>query len=323
MGLFRTPTTHGDMVSCISKLYNALVNLDEVWDKQSHPEDYERFLAGGGWSDPQDLHAVSLCIHNALMKLHTRGVQGPMLRLPGNFRQPAANDVDFTFGQRLYWTSFLLRRYKAHDNRFMCQNAVEAHVARIWSVLMLEPSFQKWWARLNAGQIINYLCKQPYFGVTSGNTHFYHPTAEEVQNCRNAGSTQVDATGIQQVQTQGPARSGSVSEKARSKRPGNEELGMEAGPPGKHLRAVPSVTIDRRNDSVHIGHEHLPSAPPPVSNYEAVGTEAGTGEEDPSLPQYLAGYVEDYSLLQDLAGDEEVDEAWWDIFLAEGADSGE
>jgi hypothetical protein len=133
-------------------IHDALVDVDTVWDIGSHPNDYKKFLPGGDWSNPKDLQAIAVYIYHIRRKVQSDGTTGPALRLPNPLRNPTSYDVDFTFGQRLHWIAFLLRHYKSYANRFMYQLGVEAYVARIWTVLLLDESFQAWWQSLNAKQ---------------------------------------------------------------------------------------------------------------------------------------------------------------------------
>jgi hypothetical protein len=120
-----------------------------------------------------------MSIFNVLRTVQKDGTTGLVLRLPGQLRQPLANDINFTFAQRLHWTTFLLRHYKSHANRFMCQIGVEAHIARIWSVLVLEESFRGWWNSLDNTQKADCLIRHPYLDVTYGGGRYCHPTPEE------------------------------------------------------------------------------------------------------------------------------------------------
>jgi hypothetical protein len=151
--IYRAPVTSEDFSGCIVKIHDALVGVDTVWDIGSHPNDYKKFLPGGDWSDSKDLQAMAVYVYYVLRKVQSDGTTGPALRLSGPSRNPTRPDVDFTFAQHLYWTTFLLRHYKSYANRFMCQLGVEAYVARIWTVLLLDKSFQAWWWQsLNAKQ---------------------------------------------------------------------------------------------------------------------------------------------------------------------------
>jgi hypothetical protein len=284
MGLFGVPINSEDFCACIAKIYNSLVEVDIVWDMDTHPADYKKFLRGGDWSNPRDLQAMSVSIFNVLRTVQKDGTTGPVLRLPGQLRQPMENDINFTFAQRLHWTTFLLRHYKSHANRFMCQIGVETHIARIWSVLVLEESFREWWKSLDNMQKADCLIRHPYLDVTYGGARYCHPTPEEAQSWRVAVQAQAISSG---VQPQGPQSAAQPSSTAIVKRPASEDLEAEAGPT-KVLRP------------------EIPSNAPPartLSSYNYIpGTEAGSGEGELSLPQG-DGVV--------------IDEAWMECLMTE------
>lgn len=76
-------------------------------------------------------------------------------------------DVAFNFHQRVHWTCFLLKHYKAYTDRFMSLVAPEAYAARIWSVLSRERSFRSWWQSLSDAEKAKRLYEAPYSGMTT------------------------------------------------------------------------------------------------------------------------------------------------------------
>ncbi|KAF1916512.1 hypothetical protein BDU57DRAFT_234434 [Ampelomyces quisqualis] len=190
MGNTGCPVTSGDAMYCVRKIYNALISVDAVWDKEIHSEDFIRFLDGGSWSDPKDLQAVTFHISGTLGGMHKGQQQGPPLQFP-DLREPMPQDVAFTFHQRLHWTCFLLKHYKAHANRFMCLVAVEAHVARIWSVLSRERSFRGWWLALTNEEKAKHLYEDPYAGMTYRDYPIAHPLSDNTRSLVAAGLGQL------------------------------------------------------------------------------------------------------------------------------------
>jgi hypothetical protein len=182
------PVTHGDFLRCVKKIHHCIITVDKVFDKETHPADLGKFLPGGECSNSKDLEAVSVRICYVIRDVHEHGTRQPPLRLPGAFRDPAVQDMVLTFYQRLHWTCFLLRHFKAYANRFMCQIAVEAHVARIWSVLSMESAFRGRWLRLDTQQKHNHMYVAPYMKMTSGDLPVTHPERAAPQS--SAGAVQ-------------------------------------------------------------------------------------------------------------------------------------
>lgn len=160
------PGTFADAEVCIKKVYNCLIHVNNVMDAKAHPEDLAKFLPGGDWSNPEDLEAAATSIVFAINRLHSLGQQETPLWLTGDLRNPMGEDYMFTFHQRLHWVCFLIQHWKSLANRFMCQIALEAHVARIWSLVCMQPGFLQWWQGLTDQERQHRMEVEPYQGMT-------------------------------------------------------------------------------------------------------------------------------------------------------------
>lgn len=80
MGNMGMPETKDNALCCTRKIYNALINLGAVWDKNSHPDAFKKFLPGGAWADPMDLQAITFIISVSLGAMHKDKQLGPPLR---------------------------------------------------------------------------------------------------------------------------------------------------------------------------------------------------------------------------------------------------
>lgn len=237
-GNWGVPSIPVDGQACLTKVYNALVNVDDVWDKETHRKEHDMFLVGGDWSGPKDLQATAAWIIQAITNVHEKGLSGrpgQQLRLPGVLMQYDIFDQDFTFQQRLHWTCFLMEHYKFHAHRFMMLTAVDAHVARIFSVLAMETSFLDWWLSKTDAEQTMHLTNLPYIDVTSGGVYLQHPSPADFARFK----TQVAP---QQTQAQAGNIPGATAPppRATGKRPVVKAPESEAGPSSKCRGPGPS-----------------------------------------------------------------------------------
>lgn len=76
-------------------------------------------------------------------------------------------DITFTFHQRLHWVCFLVAHRKSFANRFMCQVALEAHLARIWTLVYMQPEAMQWWQSTSEEVRWDWMEVQTYQQMTS------------------------------------------------------------------------------------------------------------------------------------------------------------
>jgi hypothetical protein len=86
-------------------------------------------------------------------------------------------DLTFTFHQRLHWVCFLLGHWKSFANRFMCQVALEAHVARICSLVCMQPDFMQWWQSPTDEVRQDWMEVEPYQHMTCFGLPVSHQTS--------------------------------------------------------------------------------------------------------------------------------------------------
>lgn len=142
-----------------------------MWDLGDWGNDARRFIAatdagGGLWgSHPADIEAIAHEVVSTCIDLHNRGATGlPMRRIPA-FIEHNQWDRNFTFAQRIYFMSLLLKHFKFHANQVMQSNMTSRYLARIFSTLVDQEQFQKWWGALPKETRALHLGQYPYDGV--------------------------------------------------------------------------------------------------------------------------------------------------------------
>lgn len=175
-GVYGGPITHLDLELYTSKVYNALVNIQEVWDKDDCPIHFEKFHAGGDCSNPRDLEATAILLVNQCIKIHRDGLTGFMFQRASS-APPHQYDIELTFPQRIHWVAFLLEHYKQHAFRVMCQLGVDSYLGCIWTFLMSQKQFNTWIRSLPTHERHFCLNEVPYAGITSNNLPVMHPIA--------------------------------------------------------------------------------------------------------------------------------------------------
>jgi hypothetical protein len=122
--------TPAEVRSNVAKVYNALIDIRNVWDGLTYPLERRSFQQGGQWSDENDLEAISHRVIAELRNLHLNGATSPGFRtLPGI--PYGLEDDNFSYHQRIYWVCFLLRHYKRHAGQFMKDIGISVFVATI------------------------------------------------------------------------------------------------------------------------------------------------------------------------------------------------
>jgi hypothetical protein len=145
------PQTEEDRLLYVKKIYDALVDTDNVFDDAAFPTDKGRFQAGYGvWgTDPACIEAVAHEVVKICMSLHDRGATGVALgRFPA-LKQLHEADKKFTFPQRIHFMALLFRHFKFHANHVMQSNLTMQYAARIWSTLSEIPGFLGRWDHMS------------------------------------------------------------------------------------------------------------------------------------------------------------------------------
>jgi hypothetical protein len=76
MGEYGLSMNSSDVLKCVGKIYDALIDLGTVWDQASNPNVFDKFKPGGEWSNPKDLEASAFAILHSLVSLHKHGLTG-------------------------------------------------------------------------------------------------------------------------------------------------------------------------------------------------------------------------------------------------------
>jgi hypothetical protein len=161
------PQTEEDRLPYVKKIYDALVDTDNVFDSGIFPNDKNRFDAVHGvWgTKPACIEAVAHRVVETCMTLHDKGATGLALGHFPALRRLNQADKVFTFAQRIHFMSLLLRHFKFHANHVMDSNLTMQYLARIWSTLWELPGFQMRWNHLNPVLQNQWLHKDPYQNV--------------------------------------------------------------------------------------------------------------------------------------------------------------
>jgi len=275
-GYIQLTGDRNDMSKCIGKIYNALIDLEMVWDRNAKPHNFAKFRPGGKWSNPKDLKAISFSILNKLIKFHRHGLARVAFR-GTDVPQPAPFDLNFTFLQRLQFVTFLLRRFKGHANQFMTQALNDVRVAMIWSVLMKEKAFKVYWEQLPDLQKDLWVWTFPYSDVTVNDEAI---SWEEAQRVVVGVLSQSHPVAPQsQQEAFAPAPTPARWSTAAGKRPAVDDLETEAGSSSRPRMAAPQYgQPEQYKDLPQIPHFDGPGDVHPPTGSEP--SQAETGEDE-------------------------------------------
>jgi hypothetical protein len=161
------PQTQDDRFPYVKKVYDAMIAIDNVLDKQAWSGDAHKFRSFDGvWGmAPADIEAVAHQVVDVCADIHNRGVSGLALGHYHGLKQLTHADRSFTFAQRIHWMALLLRHFKFHANLIMTSSLTTQFLARIWSTLWELVQFQTWWGGLAAAVKHHHLYVLPYQGV--------------------------------------------------------------------------------------------------------------------------------------------------------------
>ena len=168
------PTTSQDRLPYVKKIYDAIIDLDNILDLTSEKIDAMNFYAWDGvWgTKPAAIEAIAHEIVDICVDLHTRGASGLTLGYQATERTP--QDIGFTFAQRIYFMGMLLRHFKFAANMAMTSTFTQQYLARIWSTLLDRVEFVRWWASLSPEGRRQHNDVEPYVDVPAD-----APTAAE------------------------------------------------------------------------------------------------------------------------------------------------
>jgi hypothetical protein len=161
------PQTEEDRLPYVKKIYDALVDIDNVFDGTPFPTDKGRFQAGYGvWgTDPACVEAVAHEVVEICMSLHDRGATGVALgRFPA-LKQLHEADKKLTFPQRIHFMALLFRHFKFHANHVMQSNLTMQYATRVWSTLSEMPGFLGRWNQMSLEMRKYQLHTAPYIDV--------------------------------------------------------------------------------------------------------------------------------------------------------------
>ncbi|KAF2822437.1 hypothetical protein CC86DRAFT_385399 [Ophiobolus disseminans] len=168
------PTTDQDRLPYVKRIYDAMVDLDHVLDLTTEQTDAKRFWAKSGmWgTEPGCIEAIAHQVVSICVSIHMRGATG--FALGRQMEQLCQEDKMFTFAQRIYFMSVLLRGFKFAANLVMLSTMTQEYLARIWSTLKSRLEFTKWWNALSVKARHAHMIVEPYIDVPA-----HHPTAAE------------------------------------------------------------------------------------------------------------------------------------------------
>ncbi|KNG45227.1 hypothetical protein TW65_08065 [Stemphylium lycopersici] len=189
------PTCSEEYLAYVKKIYDALIDISDVWDADRFPRLIADFAEGGRWSNQQDLDAIAQFTVYMVMKLHRNGTTGLAF-----LREPVMSlheyDVGANIAQRLHFIAYLLRHMKSVADLFMQQVGVEVTCNRIWSVLNAHRPFTACWASLSWSERNHFVFKEPYVGTM---LHFNPPPPSRPArgpNKRTANESFLESPGL-------------------------------------------------------------------------------------------------------------------------------
>jgi hypothetical protein len=149
----------------IRVFYDAIVDVSNVWDKQTHPNHFDSFFVGGFWAHPKHIEAVTWLLLNFVATLHQSGMNRILYGSLACKREPPY-EKSFTFPQRAYWIAFLLRHFKYNASEAMRQSLIPEIVGRPWTMLNRKARFREWWNELSKDEQTLHLEEYPYANAT-------------------------------------------------------------------------------------------------------------------------------------------------------------
>jgi hypothetical protein len=99
---YGTPTTNDDLLVNVAKIYDALIDLREVWDDVRYPELFDKFRSDGAWGkDPAKIELMARRIVAEVRRFHVN--ESIAMTFKSDSPLPVKpEDQEFTFPQRIH-----------------------------------------------------------------------------------------------------------------------------------------------------------------------------------------------------------------------------
>jgi hypothetical protein len=147
MGMYGVPTTEAEKGWYVKKICMGLVNLSDIWDDPKDVIPYAvKFADTGIWSDSKHVEATAHLIVNHAMRIHKFGVTGATFLLSEEFESLNAEDIDFTFPQRIHFLTGLFWHSKVAADNVMSGRDIAKYVALPLTSLRRIPLFEASWS---------------------------------------------------------------------------------------------------------------------------------------------------------------------------------
>ncbi|XP_014562458.1 hypothetical protein COCVIDRAFT_10889 [Bipolaris victoriae FI3] len=157
----------------LERICIALRNISQVWDVQSAPWQFGKFIPKGEWTDPRDIEAIAHTVVYTTMRIHVSGVTDFAQRRSIDLISLNSEDIDFTFPQRIHFVACLLSHSKAIAAEVMARVNIEKYVALPITCLRSFHPFNTKWLEVSPEEKRGWTEVKPYLG-----TGFTHPTPE-------------------------------------------------------------------------------------------------------------------------------------------------
>jgi hypothetical protein len=179
MGPYGLPRTTQEKKHYMDVLKAALSSTADIWDKDSAPADFHKFVSGdpwssGEWTGPKDVEAAAIIVLSQAVKIHVQGVVGLPFRRSNDYMAWNVEDMDFTFAQRIHFVAWLLEHSKVAAANVMAVQCVDKFVALPFTMLKAFPNFEQEWMSLSAEDKQHFKEVIPYERI-----EFKHPTEEQ------------------------------------------------------------------------------------------------------------------------------------------------
>ncbi|KAI4913935.1 hypothetical protein J4E90_005655 [Alternaria incomplexa] len=173
-GAYAVPQNEAEKSYYVKKICFSLVNLSNLWDTVADVYPYAvRFSKTGTWADPRDIEATAHIIVSNAMRIHKMGVAGLPFRRCEEFESLNAEDMDFTFPQRIHYLARLFWHSKVAADNVMLGRDIAKYVALPLTSLRHLPRFEQEWSSMSDEQRILQTQIHPY---PQG---LRHPTPQE------------------------------------------------------------------------------------------------------------------------------------------------
>ncbi|KAL1798246.1 hypothetical protein ACET3X_002283 [Alternaria dauci] len=150
MGMYGVPTTEAQKGYYVRNICLGLVNLYNLWDDSKYLLTASaKFADTGIWSDPKDIEVTAHIVVNNAMRIHEFGVTGVAFRRSAEFESLNAEDMDFTFPQRMHYLARLFYHSKVAADNVMSGRNIAKYVALPITSLRRLPFFEDEWSAMS------------------------------------------------------------------------------------------------------------------------------------------------------------------------------